>query len=197
MRALDGLGNSAVHSDAEIDTSIILAKSTVDRYTGNVFGDVTTPAYDAFTTTLDGNGHRVIRLVDGNGATLFHARTVSSVTIDGVADAGITYKIKADGDLHRSSGAWSRASDGFGQNIVVVGTYGYSDTPPELITWACESIARFWLINLKSRMPDRALNLTTADGSYEVRAQSGGVGRPTAMPDVNTALNLYRDRWDL
>ena len=196
LRAMDGLGDSSVHSDALLTTAISMAKAVIDRATGTSFGDVTTPAYDAFTVTLDGSGSRSIRLVDVEGRPVLFPRTVSSVTIDGVADSGITYVLKREGIVIRSSGAFTVGSDG-GQNVVVVGTAGVANTPPADVAWAARAIARNWALNQESRLPDRALNLTTPDGSFEVRAQAGAPGRPTNMPDVNAVLMRHNHYWPL
>lgn len=196
LRALNGLGDSAVHSDADLDEAILFSKTVIDRFCGTSFGDVTTPAYDTFNVTLDGNGSRRIRLADVEGRPVLFPRTITSVTIDGVADSGITYVLNPSGWIQRSDGVFSVGSDG-GQNVVIVGTAGVYQSPPADITWAARSIARYWALNLQSRMPDRALNVTTPEGNFEVRAQAGAVGRPTAMPDVNAVLNRHRHTWDL
>jgi hypothetical protein len=200
LRALDGLGDSTVHSDALLDEAILLAKNTVDRATGTSFGDVSSAAYDAFTVTMSGNGGRCIRLVDVEGYPILFARTISSVTIDGVADSGITYVLHPDGRAIRSSGSWSVGSDG-GQNIVVVGTAGVADDASvdalADLRWCARSIARNWVLNQESRLADRALNLTTPEGSFEVRAQAGAPGRPTNLPDVNAVLGRHNHRWSI
>lgn len=198
LRALNGLGDSAVHSDADLDEAILYAKTVIDRYTGTSFGDVTTPAYDAFTVTLAGNGGRSIILRDLEGYPVLFPRTITSVTINGVADSGITYGLDPSGKVTRSDGTWEHddPQDG-GLNITVAGTAGAYDDPPADIAWAARSIARYWTLNLQTRMPDRALNLTTPEGNFEVRAQAGGVGRPTPMPDVNAVLNRHRHLWSL
>ena len=200
LRALDGLGDSSVHSDALLDEAILMASNTVDRATGTSFGDVTTPAYGAFSITLSGTGSRCIRLLDQEGYPVLYPRTISSVTIDGVADAGITYVLAANGYATRSSGAWSAGSDG-GLNIVIVGTAGLADDASvdalADLRWAARSIARNWVLNQESRLADRALNLTTSEGSFEVRAQAGAPGRPTNLPDVNVVLNRHNHRWSI
>ena len=197
LRALNGLGDSSVHSDADLDNAISFAKTVIDRHTGTSFGDVTTPAYDAFTVTLDGTGTRRIVLRDLQGDPIMFPRTISSVTIDGVADSGITYTLHPTGWIQRSDGAFSADADGAGRNVVISGTAGAYDTPPEDISWAARAIARYWVLQLQSRVPDRAINLTTPEGAFEVRAQAGGVGRPTAMPDVNAVLNRHRHTFPL
>lgn len=196
LRALNGLGDPAVHSDADLDAGIVFCKEVIDRHCGTTFGDVTTPAYDAFTITVDGTGSRRVRLVDVEGRTIYFPRSITSVTIDGTADSGITYTLNPAGWIQRSSGAFTIGDDG-GQNVVIVGTAGRYNTPPGDVAWAARQIARQWVLELTSRMSDRALSVTTQDGSYEVRAQAGGVGRPTNLPDVNAVLNRHRHGWSV
>ena len=200
LRALDGLGDSSVHSDALLDEAILMASNVVDRATGTSFGDVTTPAYSSFTVTLSGTGSRRIRVKDQEGYPILYIRTIDTVTIDGVTDSGITYVIDAAGMVTRSAGVWSASSDG-GENIVITGTAGITnDTSGDAwadIRWAARSIARNWALNQESRLADRALNLTTSEGSFEVRAQAGAPGRATNLPDVNVVLNRHNHRWSL
>ena len=191
MRALNGLGDSAVFSDSDIDAAILIAGETIDDYCGTSFGDLTTPAYESFTCTIDGSGRDRVTLRTDAGVNIMYPRTISSVTIDGVADGvGISYVLRPTGVIVRNTGTFTY--DDEGRNIVVSGTAGFTDEPSESIKWAARSLARFWLLSLQSRVPERALQLTTSDGSFEMRAQAGAPGRPSPMPDVNAVLNRNR-----
>lgn len=191
MRALNGLGDSAVYSDAELDLALDIAKETIDDYCGTSFGDVTSAAYTAFSVTLDGTGRDRVTLRGDTGSIIMFPRTVSAVTVNGVADSvAITYTLRPTGVIVRSTGVFSFEDEG--RNIAITGTAGFTDSPSESIRWAARSIARFWLLSLQSRVPERALQLTTAEGAFELRAQAGAPGRPTPMPDVNAVLNRNR-----
>ena len=194
-RELNGLTDDEVYSDAELNEGIAWAKETIDDYCGTTFGDVTTPAYDAFTVTLDGNGRARIRLVDEEGYPILFPRTIVSATVDGETVTGTTYTLGESGIIARDPGVFSVST--YGRNVVITGTAGKTNTPPETIKTVCKALTRYWVLNLNSRTPDRALNLTTPEGSFEVRAQAGAPGRPTAMPDVNAMLNRYRYRWPI
>ncbi|MBM7770901.1 hypothetical protein JOD54_001105 [Actinokineospora baliensis] len=65
--------------------------------------------------------------------------------------------------------------------------------PPVAIRWAVRTIARQWLVDLHSRIPDRATSVTTEYGQTNL-AQAGGAWRPTSLPEVNVVLNSYRAR---
>ena len=192
LRALDGLGDIAVHSDADLDIAIVFAKDTIDSYCGTSFGDVTTAAFDSFAVTVDGTASEAVSLRALDGSLVMFPRTVAAASVGGTAvDGAVTYVLRPTGVVVRSAGVWSFDSDGL--NVVISGTAGFTDVPSASIAWAARSIARFWLVSLNSRTPERALQLTTSDGSFEMRAQAGGnAARPTAMPDVNAVLNRNR-----
>ncbi|QAY26931.1 head-to-tail adaptor [Streptomyces phage Shawty] len=64
---------------------------------------------------------------------------------------------------------------------------------PETIRWAVRTLARQYVLDHVSRIPDRALQLQSEFGSIQL-AQAGGNWRPTSLPEVNAKLNLYRVR---
>ncbi|WP_030240802.1 MULTISPECIES: hypothetical protein [unclassified Streptomyces] len=64
---------------------------------------------------------------------------------------------------------------------------------PETIRWCVRTLARQYVLDHVSRIPDRALQLQSEFGSIQL-AQAGGHWRPTSLPEVNAKLNLYRVR---
>ncbi|MFE9026233.1 hypothetical protein ACFYOA_08215 [Streptomyces iakyrus] len=64
---------------------------------------------------------------------------------------------------------------------------------PETIRWCVRMIARQYVLDGVSRIPDRALQLASEVGTIQL-AQAGGSWRPTSLPEVNAKLNLYRAR---
>jgi hypothetical protein len=64
---------------------------------------------------------------------------------------------------------------------------------PATIAWCVRAIARQFILDHVSRIPDRALQLQSEFGSIQL-AQAGGPWRPTSLPEVNAKLNLYRAR---
>lgn len=64
---------------------------------------------------------------------------------------------------------------------------------PEVIRWCVRTIARQYVLDHVSRIPDRALQAQTEFGSIQL-AQAGGSWRPTSLPEVNAKLNLFRAR---
>ncbi|WP_433858240.1 hypothetical protein [Streptomyces kronopolitis] len=67
------------------------------------------------------------------------------------------------------------------------------DPTPEIIRWCVRTLARQYVLDHVSRIPDRALQLQSEFGSIQL-AQAGGNWRPTSLPEVNAKLNLYRVR---
>jgi hypothetical protein len=64
---------------------------------------------------------------------------------------------------------------------------------PETIRWCVRTLARQYVLDHVSRIPDRALQLQSEFGSIQL-AQAGGNWRPTSLPEVNAKLNLFRVR---
>lgn len=177
VRALDGLADVTVYPDVTLQQGIDYATKLIDGYCGTSF------EAKAFSVTLDGNGNFAIL------TPVLFIRTITSVTIDGVSISPLTpfssrregYVVRNDGDVFAYS-PW-------GSNVVIAGTAGATTAPDEDIKWAARTIARDYALNLHSRIPSRALTIQNEFGQVEVRAQAGGPGRPTALPDVNAVLN--------
>lgn len=193
MRAVDGVGSSTEFPDAEVTAAIAYATSLINRATGTDFGDKDSPSYASFSLTLNGSGTSWLVLTTERGDPLLFPRSISSATIGGVADSGVSYTLHPTGAVWRDTGVWSSTPGGL--NVVVNGTAGYSDDPPEDIKWAARMITRDRLLHDTGRNPGRALQLTTPDGSFQMNAQPGKPGRYTALPDVNAVLNDYRQVW--
>ncbi|MGW0530657.1 hypothetical protein [Streptomyces sp. NPDC003032] len=106
-------------------------------------------------------------------------------TLDGLEDSGLF-----------SDALLSEAID-FAIEIVEVycgQKWDTVDNPtPETIRWCVRTIARQYVLDHVSRIPDRALQLQSEFGSIQL-AQAGGSFRPTSLPEVNAKLNLYRVR---
>ncbi|MGO1050739.1 hypothetical protein [Crossiella sp. CA198] len=104
--------------------------------------------------------------------------------LDGIGDA----ELFPDADLLQARG--------FAVELVESYTghrWTAAEPPPVAIRWAVRTIARQWLVDLHSRVPDRMLSLTTEFGTTSL-AQAGGAWRPTSLPEVNAVLGRYRDR---
>jgi len=180
VRALDGLADTSVCPDATLQQGIDFATELIDGYCGTSF------EAKSFSVTLDGSG--TTRQYTG----VLFIRTLTSVTIDGVAQTLADIVAQPDGVIVHKNGVFLRWW--WGQNVAVAGTAGVTTTPSERIKWACRTIARQYALDLHSRIPSRALSVTNELGNFEVRAQAGGPGRPTNLPDVNAVLNANKHK---
>lgn len=180
VRALDGLADVSVYPDAVLQDGIDYATELIDGYCGASF------EAKSFSVTLDGNGRMAI--VTG----VLFIRTITSVTIDGIAQSAADFVGRPDGVVVWKGGYF--IAQPWGQNVVIAGTASFTTTPDEDIKWAARTIARQYALDLHSRIPSRAISVTNEAGSFEVRAQAGGPGRPTSLPDVNAVLNRNKHK---
>jgi hypothetical protein len=180
VRALDGLADATAYPDAMLDDGLQWAEDLIDHHTG------TSWTYKAFTETLDGSGSQVLRL-----ETIF-PRTVSSLTVDGVAMDLSGLVLFDEGLLAHRTALFTYTWPG--RNVVVVGTAGAESSPPEDIAWACRTLARQYVLDLRSRIPDRALQVVSEFGTAMLAQPGGSPDRPTSLPEVNVVLNRKRHR---
>lgn len=180
LRALDGLADAAVYPDATLQDGIDYATELIDGYCGTSFEAKT------FNVTVDGSGS-VLQVV----GVLF-IRTLTSVTIDGVSQTIADIVMRPDGTIVHKNGIFT--AQWYGQNVNVQGTAGVTTTVPKRIAWAARTIGRDWCLNLHSRIPSRTISVSNELGQFEVRAQAGGPGRPTNLPDVNVVLNANKHK---
>jgi len=185
VRAMDGMGDSGAYPDALIDAGIAVGTELIDQYCGTSF------EAKAFNVTLDGTGRTDILLRDQFGPILY-PRSITSATVDGVeaADTAL-WALYPEGQVVQVAGTFTATAGG--RNVVIAGTAGVYDTPPEQIKHACRLLARAYCVDSSARVHDRALNINNEFGQI-VLAQPGGPGRPTGLPEVNAILNRYRFR---
>lgn len=188
VRALDVLtGNEAVYPDAALTEGIAQAKRVIDDYCGTTF------EYEAVTATVEGNGTSTVLARHDDGYPVLFVQSVTSATVDGVAVADVSgWGAYPDGRVVRDSGVFAKPT--VGPNVVLVLSAGITSSPPTDIAWAARTLARQYVLEQYSKVPSRALSMTSDSGSYEIRAQAGGVGRPTNLPDVNAVLSRHRHR---
>jgi hypothetical protein len=180
VRGLDGLSDTAVYPDATLQSGIDFATGLIDGYCGTSFESKT------FTVTRDGTGR--VDLYIG----VLYVVTLTSVMIDGVSVPTSSFLARPEGVLVHTAGIFTPSL--YGLNVIVSGTAGVTTTPAEDIKWATRTIARQYALELHSRIPSRALQVSNELGQFEMRAQAGGPGRPTSLPDVNVVLNRNKHK---
>ena len=182
VRNMDSIsGETSTFPTADIVESITWATKVIDDYTGASW------TYRYQRDVLDGTGTDSIKL------TKMFPRKLISVTIDGTA---LSSSERNDIALHES-GVIVRGDGVFeftepGRKVVVEYEHGVDETPPPDIAWAAKTLARYHLIDQLSRIPDRALSISSEFGNIQL-AQPG-MNRPTPLPEINTILNRHRHR---
>jgi len=182
VRALPEMEDVTVILDAHITDAIDYATELIDHFTG------TSWEAKAFTTTLTGNGKDHILLRDVDGRVILYPQTLSSVTIDSVAQTTTDWALYPEGLIVQDSTGGGFTFTAPGRNIVVSGTAGITSTVPEDIQWCARVIARQNILERFSRVNDRATTLQTADGQVNIAVASAHPDRPTAVPEVNARL---------
>jgi hypothetical protein len=180
VRSVQGLDDVSIYPDAVVTAAIAQADELIDAYCGTSF------SYKNFTVTLDGNNLVSIRIP----STPF-IRSITSATVDGVAQTTTNWALRDEGVITRDTSYFVYTHPGL--NVVISGTAGATSTPPTEIVWASRTLAIGNILQLENRVPDRALSVQSEFGNIAV-AQAGGQNRPTEYPAVNAVLNRHKHR---
>lgn len=186
VRALEEMSDTSLIPDATITEAIAYAEELIDRFTG------TSWEHKTFTVTLTGNGAGTIRLADDEGRPILYPQTLTSVTVDSVAQTTTAWALYPEGHIVRDEGSFTSTHPG--RNVVVSGTAGITSAAPEDIKWCARTIARQYILDLVGRVPDRAMSLNTSEGVVTIAQASGHPDRPTSLPEVNARLVRRRQR---
>ena len=182
VRAMDSLtGESSTFSAADVVEGIAYATSIIDDYCGTSF------VQRYHRDTLNGTGTDTIHL------TQMFPTTLLSATIDGTALSASKLSEIAlfeDGSLVRKSDAWAFTQPGNG--VVIEYEFGAAKTIAPDLRLAAKTIARYFCLEQRSRIPDRAVAIQSDVG--QIQLAQPGMNRPTPLPDVNVVLNRHRPR---
>ncbi len=115
---------------------------------------------------------------------------VLNCTIGGVAQTvSAIVPMRNQRLLHHTTATWSWPSDADPHNVHVTYEHGYTEPPLDVKRAALLLLLREVV---PSDLPDRALSMSTADGTFRL-ATPGEYG-PTGIPTVDEVLNRYRYR---
>ena len=178
LLALDGMDDAAVTSAIAVD-ALAQAEELIDAYCGTSF------TYKAFTVTIDGNDRRAVN------TGVMWLRTLTSATVDTVAQTTTGWGLHEDGLVVRLTGTFGSST--VGVNVDIAGTAGVTSAASAQIKNACLMIARQIVLDQVSRIPDGATSLTNEFGNISL-AQPTGRWKPTGLPVVNAILNRNRHR---
>lgn len=180
VRAHDRLHDTVLFPAASVSEAIEWAETLIDRFTG------TTWTWEPFTASGEPTG-RCYRLTDDEMRPVLFVRSVTAATTQDGTPVDVTgWRPTPTGLVHVPSAGTVP--------VVVNGTAGASQEPPPDIAWCARTLARQYLLDLVSRVPDRALSGSNEFGQFVAMAQAGGVDRPTSLPEVNARLAARRHR---
>lgn len=192
VRAMQDLSDEDVYPDVTLLEAIEYAEELIDRETH------TSWVYKTFTVTLDGSGTGSMRLVDEEGYPILNPRTLTAVTIDGVALDSADWsgwRLYPTGKIVRDSGSFAATAPG--GNVTIAGTAGLTSTAPKDIAWCARTLARQYAIDLQSNIPERAMSVQGEFGNVQLAQATNNPDRPTSLPEVNARLIRRRQYLDL
>ncbi len=182
VRNMDSIsGETSTFPTADLVEAITWATTVIDEYTGASW------AYRYERDVLDGTGGDHLKL------SKMFPRKILSASIDGTALSASEISdiaLHENGVIIRGDGVWSFTEPG--KKVIVEYEHGVQKTPPSDITWAAKTLARYHLIEQVSRIPDRAMSISSEFGNIQL-AQPG-MNKPTPLPEINTILNRHRHR---
>ena len=182
VRNMDSIsGESSTFPTADLVEAITWATTVIDEYCGASF------VYRYERDVLDGTGSDHLKL------SKMFPRKILAASIDGtdLTSAEISdIALHENGVIIRGDGVWSFNDPG--KKVIVEYEHGVQKTPPADIAWAAKTLARYHLIEQVSRIPDRAMSISSEFGNIQL-AQPG-MNRPTPLPEINTILNRHRHR---
>lgn len=172
LRAMDGLGDETTYPTTELSAVRDAVTDLFTEYTRTAFGETWA------REVLDG---------DGSTSVILHylpLKRVLSIKVNGAARTATAARLS--GLVDTSSALTTGA-----QNVVVEYVYG-RDTVPGDVKRAALKLARSWLLESSSSIPDRARMMTTQWGTFQLANATEDY--PTGIPEVDSVLNRYSMR---
>ena len=182
LRSMDSIdGETSAFPTADLVSAITWSTAVIDEYCGTSF------VYRYERDVLDGTGNQTLKL------SRMFPRKILAASIDGTeltADEISKIALHESGVIRREDDVWSYNPPG--RKVIVEYEYGISKTVPADLSWAAKTLARYHLIEQVSRIPDRALSISSEFGNIALSQPS--MSKPTPLPDVNVILNRHRHR---
>ncbi len=182
VRAMPSItGESSTFPAADLVEAIAYSTELIDNYVGTSF----VQRYQR--DVLNGTDSQTIR------ATQMFPTTLLAASIDGTAltSSEITdTALFEDGAMMRKDDVWAYTSPG--NKVLIEYEYGVGKAAPADIAWCAKTLARYWLLEQVSRIPDRAISVQSEIG--QIQLAQPGMNRPSPLPDVNVILNRHRHR---
>ena len=176
-----GGAKASTFPTADLVEATTWAEAVIDDYCGTSF------VYRYERDVLNGTGNDTIKL------SRMFPRKIIAASIDGVAltaDEISRIALHDSGVIVREDDIWEFTSPG--KKVIIEYEAGVDKTPPPDIAWATRTLARYHLIEQVSRIPERALSISSEFGNIALSQPS--MSKPTPLPDVNVILNRHRHR---
>ena len=174
-------GETTTVPTADLVKAINWATAVIDNYCGTSF------VYRYERDVLDGTDTDTIKL------SKMFPRKILAASIDGTdltASEISNISLHESGVIIREEDIWEFTPAG--KKVIIEYEAGVDKTPPPDITWAARTLARYHLIEQVSRIPDRALSISSEFGNIALSQPS--MTKPTPLPDVNVILNRHKHR---
>ena len=182
IRNMDSIsGEASTFPTADLVEATTWAEAVIDDYCGTSF------VYRYQRDVLNGTGSDRIKL------SRMFPRKIIAASIDGVAltaDEISRIALHDSGEIVREDDIWEFTTPG--KKVIIEYEAGVDKTPPPDIAWATRTLARYHLIEQVSRIPERALSISSEFGNIALSQPS--MSKPTPLPDVNVILNRHRHR---
>jgi hypothetical protein len=167
IRAMNMIeGESATYTLSDLVNSISYATEVIDSYVGVPF------VYRYHRDVLDGTNHQDLKL------TKMFPQVILAGSIGGTALTATQIS-----NLNKYKSGVIRLKDD---------VWAFNNPPPPDISWCARTVARFWLLEMNSRIPDQATSISSEFGNIQI--SQPGQNRPTGIQSVDTILNRYRQR---
>ena len=182
VRALDSLsGESATFTAADVVEGITYATSIIDDFCGASF----VQRYQR--DVLNGTNNQTITV------RRMFPQTLLAASIDGTALTSAEIADVAlfeNGQMTRKDAIWAFTQPGI--LVAIEYEHGVGSTAPSDIRWAAKPLARYHILEQRSRIPDRAISVSSEFGNIMLAQPS--MARPTPLPDCNVVLQRHRHR---
>ncbi|MGW0522851.1 hypothetical protein [Crossiella sp. NPDC003009] len=175
VRAAEGFDNLALYPDTAVTAAITWAETIID--------DVTETSWEhkPFQQWVHASG------VDWISLPVIYPRTVRSARL-----VKTNTELDVSQWLVNANEATVYLPTRLRGVLDVQGTAGETAEAPPDIVFAADTLARFWLRDLDSRIPDRAVSAQSEYG--QIILATASERRPTGLPDVDAILLRHSHR---
>lgn len=174
LRGQSGLDDLAIFPTWLLEASRTAVEDLIHQVTGVAW----CPAFARETHDGSGNSTLLLRRL--------YPRAILSATVGGSAIDTSAIEVYSDGEVYNASG-WGLARRG----VVLEYEHGRTNPPADLRRAALR-LGRVTVLDFKSRIPERAVQMSTEAGSFNLSV--AGEKRPTGYPEIDAILAQHDHR---